>query len=312
MTCRKCLTYWLCLTALLLGTLALAMDAPSQAAQQTQQSAAQPQQGSTGGTVTVRLESDSPKAQQSSPAEMLKSISELAGAIAWPIVFVVLLLTQRRRLTQLLSSLVDIIGKSTRLKLGELIDVEVDRSAKQAEQKSPAPEREVPPQEREAAARVDKLVGGAELPVIRQRMLEFAREYEATRSNLKPGPERTRAMNAIVAKMRTLAIAARPFLAEFAKADGSPGTRLVAIAILQLAPSLEYVEWLVSRMKDEQPFVFYQASVALLATVRSFGSGHETELRSALEQSLQIVNSFEGGAPDRNTVETLKDALSEL
>ncbi|MGO9864587.1 MAG: hypothetical protein ACLPLR_13325 [Terriglobales bacterium] len=264
-----------------------------------------------GGTVTVKLENDTQKAQQSSPAEMLKSISELAAALAWPIVFVVLLLTQRRGLTQLLSSFVDIIGKSTRVKLGELIDVEVDRSARQAEQR-PAPEREVPIQEREAAARVDKLVGGAEVPVVRQRMLEFAHEYEATRSNLKPGDERTRTMDAIVAKMRTLAIAARPFLAEFAKADNSPGTRLAAIAILRLSPNLEYVSWLVTRMTEEQPFVFFHASLALLAAVRSFGGRHKAELKSALEQSLQIVSSFKGGAPDRNTVETLKQALSEL
>ncbi len=311
MTCCKYLPCWFCLTVLLIGTFVLATDAQPQGAQHTQQSSAQPQQGPIGGTVTVRLESDSPKAQQSSPAETLKSISELAGALAWPIVFVVLLLTQRRGLTQLLSSLVDIIGKSKRLKLGELIDVEVDRSAKQAELTS-APEREVPPQEREAAVRVDKLVGGAELPVVRQRMLEFAGEYEATRSNLKPGPERTRAMNAVVAKMRTLAIAARPFLAEFAQSQSSPGTRLAAIAILQLAPTLEYVPWLVSRMADEQPFVFYQASLALLATVRAFGSRSEAELRPALEQSLQIVNSFKGGSPDRDTVETIKQALAEL
>jgi hypothetical protein len=240
---RKYLTHSLGAAALLLSTALLAVDSQS------------PQAQPTGGTVTVKLETDSQERQKSSPAEMLKSVAELAAALAWPMVFVVLLVTQRRGLTQLLSSLVDIIEKSTRLKLGELIDVEVDRSAKQAEQ-SPSPEREVPPQEREAAARVDKLVGGAELPVIRQRMLEFAREYEATRSNLKPGPERTRAMNAIVAKMRTLAVAARPSLMEFAKADSSPGTRLAAIAILQLAPSLEYVSWLARRMTDEQPFVF--------------------------------------------------------
>jgi len=282
----------------------------SPSAQSEMQSGGAPQAQPAGGTVTVRLENDAPKTQ-SNPAEMLKSISELVAALAWPIVFVVLLLTQRQGLTQLLSSFVDVIGKSTRVKLGELIDVEVDRSAKEAE-KSPATEREVPPQEREAAARVNKLVGGAELPVVRQRMLEFAREYEATRSSLKPGSERTRQMNAIVAKMRTLAIAARPFLGEFANADDSPGSRLAAIAILQLSSSLEYLPWLVNRMTVEQPFVFYQASVALLAAVRSFGGSNKSELRAALEQSLQVVKSFKGGPPDQNTIETLQLGLSEL
>ncbi len=313
------LTCLFCLAVLPLNACALGVDTSSQGGQQpppslvahdSQSVVTQPQQDPAGGTVILRLQNDTQKSPQSNSAEMLKSFSELAGALAWPTVFVVLLVTQRRVLTQILSSLVDIIGKSTRLKLGELIDVEVDRSAKQAEQ-SPRPEREVPPQEREAAARIDKLVGGAELSVVRQRMLEFAREYEATRSNLKPGSARTRVMNAIVAKMRTLAIAARPFLAEFAKSDSSPGTRLAAIAILQLVPSLEYVSWLIDRMAVEQPFVFFHASLALLATVRSYGSRHEAELRPALERALDTVNSFKGGAPDLNTLETLKEALSD-
>lgn len=216
-------------------------------------------QESSGSTITLKVENA--KTSESSPAENLKSISDLLGAIAWPIVFVVLLLTQRRVLAELLTSIVEVVGKSTRLKLGEVIDVEVDRSAKQVEQG--AIEREVPSEEVEAATRVDKLVGDSPLPIIRQRMLEFAREYEATRSNLKPGPQRTRAMNAIAAKMRTLAIAARPFLSEFSQDEHSPGKRLAAITILQLIPNLTYIPWLERRMSEEQPFVFFQASLAL-------------------------------------------------
>ena len=271
----------------------------------------QPQQGMSGGTITLKIETDTEKDRQSRLPEIVKSFSELFGAIAWPTVFVVLLLTQRRELTQLLASVIDVIGKSTRVKLGEIIDVEVDRSAKKAEQ-TPLPQNEIPPEEREAATRVDKLVGDSELPLVRQKMLEFAHEYEAIRSSLKPGPERTRAMNAIVAKMRTLALAAKPFLSEFAADVASPGKRLAAIAILQLSPSLEYVPWLVSRMAEEQPFVFFHASLALIAAVRAFGARDSGELKSAVEQAMQMVNSFKGGGPDPNTVKILKQASSEL
>lgn len=187
----------------------------------------------------------------------------------------------------------------------------MDRSAKQAVQ-NPSLEREVPLEEREAATRVDKLIGDSELDVVRQRMLEFAREYEATRANLKPGPERTSAMNAIVAKMRTLAIAARPCLDEFVKADDSAGTRLAAITILQLSPSLDHVSWLAGRMTEEQPFVFYHASLALLASVRAFGARDLERLKSSIEQCLKEVKSFRDGPPDRNTIEVLTQALSEL
>ena len=119
-------------------------------------------------------------------------------------------------------------------------------------------------------------------------------------------------MNAIVAKMRTLAIAAQPLLEEFSKANGSSGNRLVAIVILQLSPAMEYVSWLVSRMQEEQPFVFFHASLALLATTRSYGLRFQTQLETALENALQIMMSFKGGSPDQNTLETLQTALSEL
>jgi hypothetical protein len=64
-------------------------------------------------------------------------------------------------------------------------------------------------------------------------------------------------------------------------------------------------------MKTEQPFVFYQASNALLSAVRAYGSTHGTQLKAAPNQALQSVNSFHG-KPDVNTVETLELAIGEL
>jgi hypothetical protein len=220
----------------------------------------QPSQTTVAVPPTVRVEIESQKQKESSLADTLKAAAELLGVLLWPSVFVTLLVTQRKPLTRLLDSVVELVTSSTHIKLGDFIDVEVNRSALQAEQND-SPAREVPAEEAEAAARVSRLVGESELPGVRERMLEFAREYEATRSNMKPGPERTRAMNAIVAKMRTLAIAARPLLREFATAGHSPGISLVALSILQLRPNLEYVPWLVDCMSAEQAFVLFHASL---------------------------------------------------
>jgi uncharacterized protein (DUF1810 family) len=143
-------------------------------------------------------------------------------------------------------------------------------------------------------------------------MAEFAREYDATRANLKPGPHRTSAMNAILAKMRTLALAAKPLLREFANDASSPGSRLAAIAILQLAPRLDYLSWLVDRMKFEQPFLLFHASLALHSAVHAFGPADAAKLKDAVEEALRIVKSFTGGPPDRNTIDTLEQALAEL
>ncbi len=146
---------------------------------------------------------------------------------------------------------------------------------------------------------------------IRTRMLGFAQEYETTRASMHAGAERTRAMNAVVAKMRTLALAADLFLDEWMGAVNSPGRRLAAICILQLKPEMRAVPWLVERMRVEQPFVFFHASVALLNAVRRFGAAERTALSSALQAALTQVQSF-GEHADANTVRLLTLAISEL
>jgi hypothetical protein len=270
-----------------------------------------PPQGLQDKTLTVKIESADAKSTGSPSLDYLKVLTELFGVLAWPGVFATLLVTQRNGLTRLLEALVVLIQSSRRIKIGDVIDLEVYQSAEEAEQRS-RHSKEVPPEEIAAAERVSRLVTNSELPTVRSRLLEFAREYEAVRSNMKPGPNRTRAMNAIVAKMRTLGLAAKPLLDEFATAADSPGTRLAGITILQLNPRLDYVHWLVERMRTEQPFVFFHASLALLATVRSYGSAARDTLRNEIQEALHIVTSFKGGPPDENTVDILNEALSEL
>lgn len=74
-------------------------------------------------------------------------------------------------------------------------------------------------------------------------MLGLAREYETTRASMPPGDQRTRRMEVIVTKMRTLGLAAYPYVSEFSRSS-SPGERLAAIAILQTSPDPQYWEWL--------------------------------------------------------------------
>lgn len=261
--------------------------------------------------VILRVDAQPQKTASSPFVEYLTAVSDLVRAVVWPLLRGVLVIVQRRPLARLLEALVELISHSNHIKLGDMIDVEVDRSAKQAENRD-ASRVESTHEEIEAATRVGRIAESADSSEIRVRMVEFAREYEATRSNMKPGPDRTRAMNAIVAKMRTLGIAALPLLREFAHDKNSPGRRLAALAILQLSPDLAYVDWLVERMAVEQPFVFFHASHALLAMVRSYGIRARNQLEGAIARSLEIVGSFAGGRPDRNTVETLQLAQDEL
>lgn len=267
--------------------------------------------GTSDSTLTIKLDTGSQKPASTPLIEYLSAFSEVARAVAWPLLLIVFVITQRDPLCRLFEALIQAVQHSRHIKIGDMIDLEVDRSAKEAEKRETLA-KEVTPDEIEAATRVSRMALSSDLSPIRARMLEFAREYEATRSSMKPGPERTRAMNAIVAKMRTLAIAAKPLLREFARDETSPGKRLAALAILQLAPDLAYLDWVVERMGSEQPFLLFHSSLALLAMVRSFGSQYRAKLAEAVARSLQIVRSYSGGPPDQNTIDTLLMAQSEL
>ncbi len=283
----------------------------SSAAGQVTQGSVQPAHTTSERTLTLKVDTQSQKPPASLFVEYVSVVSDLLKAMAWPLIFGILVVTQRRPLGRLLEALIELVQHSNHIKLGDMIDVEVDRSAKEAEERK-VPAIEVTPNEIEAAARVGRMAESSDFSTIRARMLEFAREYEATRSSMKPGPDRTRAMNAIVAKMRTLGIAATPLLRELAYDKNSPGKRLAALAILQLAPDLAYVDWIVERMSHEQPFLLFHASLVLLAMVRSYGAQSRKELDSALKRSLDVVQSFSGGPPDRNTINTLQLAQNEL
>ena len=143
-------------------------------------------------------------------------------------------------------------------------------------------------------------------------MIDLAHEYESTRATMPSGKDRTGAMNAIVARMRTLAIAAKPSLKEFSENRTSPGTRLCAIVILQISPDRRYIEWLGQRFQEETPFIFYQTSVALLQAVHDIGPQNREQLSRVLTSAIGVLESFRGGVPDQNSLNVLKSAQSTL
>ena len=261
---------------------------------------------------------------------LLSGIAAILSAIAWPLLIAAVLFWFRRQVRQFVTAAVAIAETASKVRIWQ---VEFDRDVKQelAQTETSAlahmthytiPEEllgtPIPKSEIQAATRVRSLLAEAPdgsvravvLESIRQRLYDFAQEYETTRANMPASPERTRAMNAVAAKMRTLALAADPFLDELHSSD-SPGRRLAAICILELAPDMNYVDWLAQRMASDQPFLFFHASVALLSAVRKYGQLQRAKLQSAIEKALKTVEGY-GEARDANTIRTLTLALSEL
>ncbi len=271
----------------------------------------------------------------------LTAVAAICTAIAWPVLIGLILWWFREPAAELLRAAVTVAEGSTRFKIWQ---IEFDRDVQQQLSRSetaamvlpvvaPAPSADplpvanaatqaaaaIPQMEVRAATGVRTLLESAPNSTLRKsaeaaikaRMLGFAQEYDTVRASRHAGSDRTRAMNAVVAKMRTLALAADLFLDELQSAGDSPGKRLAAICILQMKPDLQAVPWLVERMKVEQPFVFFHASVALLNTVRRYGSSEKTTLGNALKAALAQVQSF-GDKADANTVRLLTLAQSEL
>jgi hypothetical protein len=115
----------------------------------------------------------------------------------------------------------------------------------------------------------------------REQVATYVQEYQNLRATMEPGESRTRKMEAIFSKMRTLALPCYAFLPDLAH-SGSAGDRLMAVAILLSAPSAEYISWLAQRIQLDAPLVGYHSSEALLAAARVLHGSHDEQLRDAL------------------------------
>jgi hypothetical protein len=256
----------------------------------------------------------------------LAEVTKLIAVIIWPATILICVLIQRHRISRFLAALVLLTESANRIKIGQVevektvensIDHEVAQAGAQAD---PRKTPEIPKRQALAAARVDTLISSlTNQPArdnlthsVRLKMIDLAQEYESTRATMPSGKDRTGAMNAIVARMRTLAIASKPSLKEFSENRTSPGIRLCAIVILQISPDRRYIEWLGQRFNEETPFLFYQTSVALLQAVHDIGAQNREQLTSVLTSAIGVIESFRKGEPDRNTLNVLKSAQSTL
>lgn len=261
---------------------------------------------------------------ESSSPSLLQGIAAILAAVAWPIVVLLIAFWNRVALAETFKILVQKISKANKITVAKLLELEekVDSELAVETAKTPkaisagTPPADVATDERQAAERV--LTRLTEISpnrtqsaiAVRSRMMGFAKEYETIRRSMPSSPERTWSMNNVVAKMRTISLAAKPLLSKFALSD-SPGKRLAAITILQMSPNASYTDWLADRMSSEDPFIFFHAAIALRETVRAKGERFPARLFKALKRAKSTVESF-NGVPDANTIVVLNQALSEL
>ncbi|MBV8772924.1 MAG: hypothetical protein JO166_11440 [Deltaproteobacteria bacterium] len=223
-------------------------------------------------------------------AEMIKAVAQVITALAWPTVILILLLTHRDSLAEVVRNL-----ESIRVPGGAEIKIRnvVSNEARQIEQGDPEAAKRLTQQQFEAAARVARVAGNTDISVVRRQVQDLAGEYEAIRASLPSGDERTRRMETVVTKMRTLSRAALPLLLELTRSP-SPGERLAAIATLQMAPRPDYLSWLAERFRTEKPFIQFHAAVALLSAARVLDHSHASDLKVAIRSAREAIGELKG------------------
>jgi hypothetical protein len=194
--------------------------------------------------------------------------------------------------------------------VGAKLRREVNKSAETTLESDPDAAWKPPTEEQlKAAERVEQVASQSDISVVRTQVLQLAREYERLRAVGVAGDQRRR-WQVVVIKMRALARAAYDLLPELADSESS-GERLAAIAILQVRPNPDYLDWLAKRVTEERPFIGYQAAEALRAAVRNLGPPYYEELRKAIQVARNPVGPQSIYAyRDRDNV--LEDAEKEL
>ena len=144
----------------------------------------------------------------------------------------------------------------------------------------------------------------------RDAALHWGREYDRIRASMPSSSERTRAMEGVFSKMKIVAPRAQAFVDEFEK-DPSAGVRLIAIAVLDMFPNSEHLDWLAERLdpEKEQPFVAYHASVALLDAVTNLPPEHCAKLEEALTRAQELGARLQGDSARLNVLTRAKQDL---
>lgn len=218
----------------------------------------------------------------------LDVLAKILEAVAWPLVVVVVLWTQRRSLSRILDRVEEISlpgGTSAKIRRA------LDEGARVA---PPTQSRRGTPSEKqlEVASRVGRLALDADLSVVRDHMTELSREYERIRAALPSTWERAQKLEVVVNKMLALGYAGFFLLPDLTR-SASVGDRMAAVAILQVRPDAQYLQWLAERMEIESNFVRYHTAVALQVAARSLEPPAHAAVRDAIERAKRTLGSAE-------------------
>jgi hypothetical protein len=194
-------------------------------------------------------------------SKLLTAVAALVGAVAWPLLIGGIVFVFRNELRSALAKVPALFERIRKASLAG-INLELDRVAAEAEGAANEGGK-ITPRQVEAAARIAIQSRDVDSQTLLNELDQLCLQYDSLRRSVPAGAERTRAMTAVLVKMRSLAPSLVNHLDVY-KGSGSPGSRLAAIAMMQMVPRVADLDWLKKRFSSEQPFVFYHAALARL------------------------------------------------
>ncbi|WP_146010222.1 hypothetical protein [Acidimangrovimonas sediminis] len=235
-------------------------------------------------------------------AKLLTAVAAVLGAVAWPLALFLTALLFRDVLRSAINRIPSMLDRVKTASIAG-VKVELERLA-DAEKEEQA--GKVTPNQKDVAARiaVEKSDLGSR-PLLNE-LNRLCFEFDALRRNLPSGEIRTRAMTRIVVQMRSLSPSLVEFLDKY-KESGSAGSRLAAIAMMQMVPMSADISWLEDRFSSDPPFLFYHAAIALQNALDTSNARERRpqEILESAKRALERVKSF-NGVPDRSTIEVLE------
>jgi hypothetical protein len=242
-------------------------------------------------------------------AKLLTALAALVGAVAWPLTFLAILCIFRAQLNPILSKVPTLLDKIKKASLPG-VNLELDRVVAEVETTGNE-SGNITPRQVEAATRIEFQTREVGSQTLLSELDRLCLEYDSLRRSLPAGNERTRAMTRVLVTMRLLAPSLVDHIDAY-KGSGSAGSRLAAIAMMQMAPRVADLDWLRDRFSSEQPFVFYHAALALQNVANICDTPEKKRrLREVAQEALSIVKRF-AGTPDPGTVQVLEMLLSSL
>ncbi|WP_139174146.1 hypothetical protein [Methylobacterium sp. UNC378MF] len=213
--------------------------------------------------------------------ESIKDFTGLLSVVIWPAALLIIMSWFRPEIGRIVGRVTEFDAFGVKAK----IQAELIQSAQEAKD-NPGSNKSPTENQVERANEVKQIVG-SNTDILRAQIDDLAEEYQSLRASQPSGPDRTRKMEIVVAKMRTIGLAAYPLRYDLANSP-SPGKRLQAIASLQVKTDYEMLDWLAKRVKEEKPFVSYHALVALNVAAKGNSANQH---RETLVEALRVAES---------------------